>query len=60
MYALCLLKDQVIMVGRLVAKNEEAFHTIFEIEDGTGSMQVIIYHKEKDVTPKALKNFEFV
>ena len=50
---------QIIIVGRVTNKIEEAMRTSFEINDNTGTFKVIFYQKGENEVPIALKNFDY-
>ena len=50
---------QIIIVGRVIAKQEEPMRTLFEINDNTGTFKVIFYQKGENEVPVALKNFNY-
>ena len=56
---LTLLFWQIIIVGRVTNKIEEAMRTSFEINDNTGTFKVIFYQKGENEVPIALKNFDY-
>ncbi len=51
--------NDIIIVGRVVSKQEEPMRTLFEINDNTGSFKVIFYQKGENEVPMALKNFHY-
>ena len=53
------LSLQIIIVGRVTAKQEEPMRTLFEINDNTGTFKVIFYQKGENEVPIALKNFDY-
>mmetsp|Transcript_1548 Transcript_1548/g.2130 ORF Transcript_1548/g.2130 Transcript_1548/m.2130 type:complete len:134 (-) Transcript_1548:532-933(-) len=51
--------NEIIIVGRVTAKQEEPMRTLFEINDNTGTFKVIFYQKGENEVPIALKNFDY-
>ena len=51
--------NEVILIGRVVSRNEQPTRTTFDINDNTGVFSVVFYHREENSIPTALKNFEF-
>jgi len=51
--------NDIIIVGRVTNKIEEAMRTSFEINDNTGAFKVIFYQKGENEVPIALKNFDY-
>lgn len=51
--------NEIIIVGRVTAKQEEPMRTLFEINDNTGTFKVIFYQKGENEVPVALKNFDY-
>jgi len=51
--------NDIIIVGRVVSKQEEPMRTLFEINDNTGVFKVIFYQKGENEVPMALKNFNY-
>lgn len=51
--------NDIIIVGRVTNKIEEAMRTSFEINDNTGTFKVIFYQKGENEVPIALKNFDY-
>lgn len=50
--------QDIIIVGRVVSKQEEPMRTLFEINDNTGIFRVIFYQKGENEVPSALKDFD--
>jgi len=50
--------NEIMIVGKIVSKNEENMRIIMELEDSTGFLNVTFYTKS-DNTPSALQNFEY-
>jgi RPA family protein len=51
--------NDIIIVGRVITKQEEPMRTLFEINDNTGTFKVIFYQKGENEVPMALKNFHY-
>lgn len=51
--------NDIIIVGRVTAKQDEPMRTILEINDNTGTFKVIFYQKGENEVPIALKNFDY-
>ena len=51
--------NDIIIVGRVIAKTEEPMRTLFELHDNTGIFKVIFYQKGENEIPIALKNFKY-
>ncbi|CAI2377469.1 unnamed protein product [Moneuplotes crassus] len=51
--------NEVIIVGRIIKKDEQPTRTSFEINDNTGAFTVIYYHREEGQVPTALKDFVY-
>jgi hypothetical protein len=53
------LKLQIIIVGRVIRKEDEPMRKQFVINDNTGTFKVIFYQKGENEVPVALKNFNY-
>jgi hypothetical protein len=49
----------IIVVGRLTSKDEQATRTAFDLCDNTGTFRVIFYNREENVLPTFLQNFDY-
>ena len=51
--------NEIIIVGRIIKRDEQPTRTSFEINDNTGTFTVIYYHREENQVPTALKDFTY-
>jgi RPA family protein len=49
----------VIIIGRLIQKDEMPTRTNFDINDNTGTFRVTFYHREENVLPMCLQNLKY-
>ena len=51
--------NEVIIVGRVIKRDEQPTRTCFVVNDNTGVFNVIFYHREENQVPTALKDFTY-
>lgn len=51
--------QDVIIVGRLLTRDEQPTRTTFDINDNTGVFRVTFYNREENVLPKCLQNLDY-
>lgn len=51
--------QDIIVVGRLLSRDEQPTRTTFDVNDNTGTFRVTFYHREENVLPKCLQNLDY-